>query len=189
MVIYLYKLIIIIFLFIIGCSDDNYQNGHNNIINKNQSNKVCSNDSLINLSIDINSIIPYGATKEDIDKISESSKAPFVINLKNAFNDILKNKKKSKYILDSLTSINEYKNDYLKSKFFILSIEDIDFTNVKLEILFKDRANKVFTCILNQIEGEYILNDFSVNNNYSTNDIKAVLKLYENIFKNDKCSF
>lgn len=189
MAIYLYKLIFIIFLFIIGCSDQNYQNSHNNISNKNQSNKVGSNDSLINLSIDINSIIPFEPTEEDIDKISESSKAPFVINLKKAFSDILKNKKKSKYILDSLTSINEFKNDYLKSKFFILSIEDIDFSNVKLEILFKDKTDKVFTCILNQIEGEYILNYFSENKNYSPNDIKAVLKLYENIFKNDKCSF
>lgn len=173
----------------IGCSDDNYQNSHNNISNKNQSNKISSNDTLINLSIDINSIIPLEPTEEDIDKISESADALFVVNLRKAFNDIIKNKKKSQYFVDSLISLNNYKNDYLKSKFFILSIEDIDFTNVKLEILFKDRTDKVFTCILNQIEGEYILNYFSENNNYSPNDIKAVLKLYENIFKNDKCSF
>jgi len=191
MVIFRYSLIIFLILSVIGCSDNQKisQDSQTDSLKITNTDKTKSKDSLVQISVDVNSIVPLEPSEEDLAKLKESGTAPFVINLRKAFNDLLKGKKKSDYINFDFVIVEKNELKYFKSKFFILSIEQYQPGTEKLDILFKDLPDRVYTCVMTLESGVYQLKYFNINTNFTDAEIKGTLKLYENIFSHKDCAF
>lgn len=195
MAIFRYNFCIFILLtIIISCSPEN--SGEqliqaDSVENKND-NIVISDDSIekfVKIDIPVDDIIPAEFSDEDVKRVKQSGQAPFVINLRKGFNDFFNRKSNSKFIEKSaMTAIgdnmNTYDIQYFKSKFHILTIND-DYKGggVFLDILFKDKPDKVFTVWMFETDNVYKIRMFQQNLDYSASEIKATLKLFENIFK------
>jgi hypothetical protein len=191
MEIFRYSLIIFLIFSVISCSDSqkNSPDSDTDSLSIQKTVPIKQKDSLVQISVDINSIVPLEPSEEDLSKLRESGTAPFVINLRKAFNDLLKGKKKSDYINFDFVIVEKNEMKYLKSKFFILSIEQYQPGTEKLDILFKDIPDRVYTCVMSQESGIYQLKYFNINTNFTDGEIKGTLKLYENIFSHDDCAF
>lgn len=202
MEIFRFKLIIILLsILIISCSDDSKPEQEMTVPadtlseNTQKAGQIKDTNSYIKIDIPVDDIIPAVFTQEDLDLIIETGNAPFVINLRKALNDFYKGNESSPYFEKSAVTavgdnLNSFNKSYYKSKFYILVVnQDYPVGGVFMDILFRDKPDKVFTVWMFETENEYKLRMFEQNLDYSDSDIKGTLKLFENVFKLDNTAF
>lgn len=200
MAIFRYNLILCLLIFAISCSEN--QNHEQDIAFQSDSSNTKSNkitaddkDTLVKIEIPVDDLVPAEFSEEDLASIRSSGKAPFVINLRKALNDYAKGKTVSPYfeksaiiaVGDNLATFNK---DYYKSKFFILQINtDYPVGGVFMDILFRDKPDKIFTVWMFETENMFKLRMFEQNLDFSISDIKGTLKMFENVFNKEGVAF
>lgn len=197
--------VILIFLtaiMFIACSDDKPSE---QVINKDSVNSQTSTDTqnqikkdtsrLITMQVPVDKIEPAEFTDDEINQIKETGEAIFVINLRNAFTDYLKGKSSSVYyepsaVNSSGDNLTLFDKSYFKSKFFVLKVDQgFAVGGVLMDILFKDKPDKVFSVWMFVTENIYKLRMIEHNKDYSTDDIKATQRLFAKVFKRNDCAF
>lgn len=198
MEIFRYKIIFLIFAVIslFSCSKtDSTKTFIKDSLNVSDTSIEDVNNKNINIEVPIDELVPYTFTEEQVNEVKNLSNAPFVISLRKALNDFLDRKYNSVYIENSALNeskgnLNLYSKDYYKSRFFVLIIDnDYETNSAKMEIIFKDKPDKIFTAAMYQSGNIYKLKSFQQSEEYKEKDIKLTLRLYENIFNLEDCSF
>ncbi len=182
----------------ISCSDNNNQ-GQELPLSPDSANASTNttfgNDKLIQVEIPVDDIVPAEFSKEDLSSIMSTGKAPFVVNLRKALNDYFKGSLESPYFEKSAIvavgdNLSTFNKNYYKSKFFILQINtDYPVGGVFMDILFRDKPDKIFTVWMFKTEKIFKLRMFQQNLDYSMSDIKGTLKMFENVFKLEGVAF
>ncbi|MDT3739017.1 MAG: hypothetical protein RO257_05890 [Candidatus Kapabacteria bacterium] len=195
-------LIVLTDILLFACSDDK---SSEQVINKDSVNSISSTDTqqqikkdtsrLITMQVPVDKIESAEFTDDEINQIKETGEAVFVINLRNAFTDYLKGKMSSEYfepsaVKSSGDNLTTFDKSYFKSKFFVLKVDQgFAVGGVLMDILFKDKPDKVFSVWMFETENIYKLRMIEHNNDYSSEDIKTTQRLFAKVFKRDDCAF
>lgn len=200
MAIFRYSLLIYTVLIAMSCSDGKNQEQDlavlsDSLANNSNQSDIAATSNLLQIDIPVDDIVPAEFTKDDIASLASTGKAPFVINFRQALNDYYKGKAESPYfersaliaVGDNLTTFDK---SYYKSKFFILKVNtDYPVGGVFMDILFRNKPDKVFTVWMFETEGIFKLRMFEQNLDYSASEIKGTLKMFENVFKREELAF
>ncbi len=195
-------LVVLTAVLFFACSDDK---SSEQVINKDSVNSLSDDStmqpemkdttSLITMQVPVDKIESAEFTDDEINQIKETGEAVFVINLRNAFTDYLKGKISSEYfepsaVKSSGDNLTTFDKSYFKSKFFVLKVDQgFAVGGVLMDILFKDKPDKVFSVWMFETENIYKLRMIEHNKDYSDEDIKATQRLFAKVFKRDDCAF
>lgn len=195
-----YNILLILFIFTISCSENKISEQvieiiDSNQVNSNENNSInqTKNDttSLVKIQVPVDELVPAEFSEDEIQTLIETGKADFVVNLRNGLNDYYKGNLDSPYFEPSAIravddNLSTYNKNYYKSKFYILTVNsDYPAGGIFLDILFKNMPDKVFTVWMFETDNIYKIRMFQQNIDYKTSDIKATLKLFENVFKRE----
>lgn len=199
MAIFRFKIFFLLIILMTSCSDDKVPEQVKSPdipeLLKRENTQNAKPDSLLQIEVPLDELEEFEFSENDFKQLAETGKADFVINLRKAFNDFINGKAESPYFEKSALNavgdnLNSFNKNYFKSKFIVLSVnQDYPVGGVFLDIIFRDMPDKVFTAWMFETENIFKLRIIEQNLDYTSSEIKATLKLFNEVFKRDDTAF
>ena len=135
-------------------------------LNINYQNSSKSNSQVSNAAVE--------STQNNIDNYYKIYQDPYVINLRQSFNNYISNN-------DGINDLASYDSSYYKSKFVVLTIDNNIGGGKNIQIIFQDKPDKVFSAWVYKLAtGEYELRSFNTKD-YDKQTLNKILSSYNSL--------